>query len=310
MGRPLRHHVPGASYHIILRGNDRQRIFFRDRDRLRFLDLIAEGKSRYGHKIFAFCLMNNHVHLALQVGSISLARILQNLVGRYASEIHRRLGRKGHLFQNRYRCFHVETDSYFLELVRYIHLNPVRANLVADPSAYRWSGHRAVLGQSVLPWLSTRGLLARFSPSPWRGRLLYESFIRDGLQGNSGDEPLLLQEKGWELPLQAPSPSKPVITTQTAPPLDRIFRAVCQEFDLSESRLRGLRPEPHRIPARAWVGLLARETRAASLTEVAKRAARDPSNVSRAVCRLEMELTDCESARQRLERLLRAIVGE
>jgi len=143
MARKPRVHLPGALYHVILRGNGNQAIFFDEKDRNRFYSLIQEGIERFGHRIHAFCLMSNHVHIAIQVAEVSLSRILQNLSFRYTRWINWRLGRSGHLFQGRYKAVLVDGDIYLKEMTRYIHLNPVRARMVKEPKDYLWSGHRA-----------------------------------------------------------------------------------------------------------------------------------------------------------------------
>jgi len=143
MTRKSRIHYPGAVYHVILRGNGGEDIFFARQDRTRFYLLLQEGVERYGHRIHAFCCMTNHVHLAIQVAEISLAKIIQNVSFRYTRHINKRKKRIGHLFQGRYKALLIDAETYLLELVRYIHLNPVRAGIVHKPDEYPWSGHRA-----------------------------------------------------------------------------------------------------------------------------------------------------------------------
>ena len=110
MARKSRVYYPGALYHVVLRGNGGQTIFFDDRDRTRFCFLAQEGIERFGHRIHAFCLMSNHVHLAIQVGDVSLSRILQNLSFRYTRWVNWRQSRTGHLFQGRYKAVLVDAD--------------------------------------------------------------------------------------------------------------------------------------------------------------------------------------------------------
>ena len=138
-------HYPGALYHAILRGNSGQTIFFDDNDRTRFYLLIQEGVERFGHRIHAFCLMTNHVHLAIQIADNSLSRILQNLSFRYTRWVNWRQGKTGHLFQGRYKAVLIDADTYLQELTRYIHLNPVRAGMVRETYKYPWSSYRAYL---------------------------------------------------------------------------------------------------------------------------------------------------------------------
>ena len=155
MARKPRVHYPTALYHVILRGNGGQEIFFNQEDRFRFYLLLQEGIERYGHRIHAFCLMTNHIHLAIQVGDIALPRIIQNIAFRYTRWVNWRQGRTGHLFQGRYKAVLVDADSYLLGLTRYIHLNPVRSGIVREPENYPWSGHGVYLGLEVIPWLTT-----------------------------------------------------------------------------------------------------------------------------------------------------------
>ena len=159
MARKPRLHVPGGLYHAILRGNARQQIFHGTGDRLRFYGLLADGVARFGYRVHAFCLMTNHVHLALQAGETPLSAGMQNLGLRYTQHLNARLRRVGHVFQGRFKAFLVDQDAYGLALVRYLHLNPVRARLVRAPAAYRWSSHRAYLGREGLAWLSTDWVL-------------------------------------------------------------------------------------------------------------------------------------------------------
>jgi len=147
MARKPRVHVPGAIHHVMLRGNAGQPIFADDTDRQRLCELLADGVERFDHRIHAYCLMGNHLHLAIEVGQVSLSREVQNLAFRYTHSFNHRERRTGHLFQGRFRSLLVDRDSYLLELVRYIHCNPMRSGLVRSPEAWTWSGHRTYLGQ-------------------------------------------------------------------------------------------------------------------------------------------------------------------
>jgi len=201
MARKPRIHIPGGLYHVMLRGNGGQDIFFSPEDYYRMFFLIQEGVERFGHRILAFCLMDNHIHLAIQVSDISLSRIMQNLSFRYTRWINSRHQRMGHLFQGRYKALLVDKDSYMLELVRYIHLNPVRAGLVATPVDYEWSGHRAYLGKEHITWLSCDAVLAQFGSAVHTAREEYGRFVMDALDEKhrsefhrGGDDSRLLGE--------------------------------------------------------------------------------------------------------------------
>lgn len=177
MPRKPRIHNPGAVYHVILRGNARQDIFFDAEDRRRFFVLLQEGIKRNGYRLHGYCLMTNHLHLVIQVGEIPLSRIMQNLSLRYTKWINWRQNRIGHLFHGRYKAVMVEADNYLAQLVAYLHLNPVRAGIGEDPIEYPWSSYRAYLGLEQAPWLTTEPVLSQFSSREKRARELFREFV-------------------------------------------------------------------------------------------------------------------------------------
>ena len=238
MARKPRIIYPGALYHTILRGNDGQTIFFDDKDRTRFYFLIQEGIERFGHQIHAFCLMTNHVHLAIQISDIPLSRILQNLSFRYTRWVNWRQKRSGHLFQGRYNAVLIDADTYFQELIRYIHLNPVRAGVVKDPEDYVWSGHRAYLGFETIPWLTTDWVLSLFSRRLSIARKAYMRFVHEGkgvgyqeeYHRGSGIDSRILGDDDFIDRVLGERP----ITEKTRPSLDRIIVEICKHFHLSK----------------------------------------------------------------------------
>lgn len=131
MARKSRIHYPSAVYHVILRGNAGDPVFFEDKDRYRFYLILQYAVETFGCRIHAFCLMNNHIHLVIQVAEISLSRIMQNVSLRFTKWINYTQSRTGHLFQGRYKALLIDAETYLLELVRYVHLNPVRAGIVS-----------------------------------------------------------------------------------------------------------------------------------------------------------------------------------
>ena len=132
-------------------------------------------------RVHAYCWMSNHVHMLVQVADIPLGRAIMRIAGRYAREMQRHRATTGHFFERRYRAILVDADSYLLELIRYIHLNPVRAGIVQDPSAYRWSGHRTYLGLETTPWLTTDFALSLFAGELAAARERYRQFVLAGV---------------------------------------------------------------------------------------------------------------------------------
>lgn len=143
----MRIEYEGAFYHVTSRGNQRGQIFWNDKDREEFKNVLKRTKERYGYLLHAYVLMNNHYHLLLETPHANLKQVMQNVNTSYTVYINRRHRRAGHLFQGRYKAFIVDKESYLLRLGRYIHLNPVRAGIVKRPEDYRWSSYREyVLG--------------------------------------------------------------------------------------------------------------------------------------------------------------------
>ena len=162
MSRKLRLFHPGAFYHVMLRGNAKQTIFGENRAYQQFEQFLAEGLEQHNHRLHAYCWMGNHVHMLLQCAETPLSEMMRVLSQRYTYWFNKHNDRVGHLFQGRYKALMVDTDSYLLELVRYIHLNPVRAELVKSTDDYLWSSHHAYLGQRTTPWLTTDWVLRQF----------------------------------------------------------------------------------------------------------------------------------------------------
>lgn len=152
-----------------------------DSERCRYYLLMQEATAKFDCRIHAFCCMTNHIHMALQVGVIPLSRIMQNISLRYTTWINRKHGRTGHLFQGRFKALLIDADSYLSELVRYIHLNPVRAGMVSQPIDYIWSSHAAYLGEDSLPWLTTDWILSQYSSEISAAQKQYYEFVQSGM---------------------------------------------------------------------------------------------------------------------------------
>jgi len=168
----------------MVRGIERRPIFTDDRDRDDFLRRLEGLVRATGLRIYAWALLPNHAHLLLRTGTRSLARVMRSLLTGYAGAFNRRHRRQGHLFQNRYKSIVVEEEAYFLELVRYLHLNPLRVGVVPHRRAldrYPYTGHAAVLGTVSRPWQDTADVLQRFGADPRRARARYRAFVAAGI---------------------------------------------------------------------------------------------------------------------------------
>jgi REP element-mobilizing transposase RayT len=149
-----------------------------DVDRQAFMESLEAIFVRDGVLLHAFCLMDNHFHLLIETTGKPLNRVMRSLLTACARNFNRRHGRVGHLFQGRYKASLCEKESYRLELLRYIHMNPVRAGLVDRPEDWRWSSHRAYLGLVAVPALTTRPTLEEFGPSVDRARAALARFVQ------------------------------------------------------------------------------------------------------------------------------------
>ena len=141
MARKKRVWYPGAVYHVMSRGNKRDIIYKDHYDYVRFIDTLKVVQAKYHFLIHALCLMTNHFHLELETTDVDLSTIMQLLLSKYTSYYKSRHKSSGHLFEGRYTANIIESDSYFLEVSRYIHLNPVKAMMVIEPIAYKYSSY-------------------------------------------------------------------------------------------------------------------------------------------------------------------------
>jgi REP element-mobilizing transposase RayT len=155
MPRPPRIHAPGAFYHVTLRGNHQQPVFFRESDRDLLDHIVAESLERLTARLHAYCWMTNHVHLLVQVSDAPLGLLMLRIASTYARKVQSRLETTGHLFERRYHASLVDADNYLLAVIRYIHLNPVAAALVKDPAEYPWSSHGTYMGLQDRRWVCT-----------------------------------------------------------------------------------------------------------------------------------------------------------
>jgi REP element-mobilizing transposase RayT len=205
MPRAARLDAPGVLHHVMGRGLDRQIIFRDDQDRAYFVRRLDTLVAAQALTVYAWALLPNHFHLLVRTESRPLPRSMRALLTGYAGAFNRRHHRTGHLFQNRYKSIVVEEELYLLELVRYLHLNPLRAGKVSGLSAlagYPWCGHSALLGRVPRPWQETAEILGRFAPTVARARRTYRTFVAAGApQGRRPDLQgggLLRSLGGWE----------------------------------------------------------------------------------------------------------------
>jgi REP element-mobilizing transposase RayT len=294
MARKPRLHYPGAVYHVILRGNGKQDVFFEDQDRYRFYLLLQEGVERYRHRVHAFCLMTNHIHLVVQIADIPLSRIMQNLSFRYTRWVNWRHDRSGHLFQGRYKAVLVDGDSYLLELVRYVHLNPVRAKMVPTPEDYPWTSQRAYCGRETLPWLATEPTLAMFSGNKERAIQAFAAFIWDGMA--QGRRPEFHGEGAADSRVFGDEEFVERMTGEGRAAAGKIsfedvLMAICRRYSISPGDLARAGKERAAARARSMAAWVVQDVPSVTLRELAARTGRDVSSLSAGAQRLQRRST-------------------
>ncbi len=307
MARRPRVHFPGALFHVISRGNQRQRIYKDDEDHRRFQALLGEVVKRHALTLYAHVLMPNHFHLLLEVGRAPLSKAMQSLLYRYTRHYNRRYRKSGHLFQGRYRAILCDRDSYLMELIRYLHLNPVRAKLISDPARYRWSSHRDYLRGKSETVAVERGL------ELWGGRRgqanrVYRQFIRDGMADGHREEYYDVKEQQYlggdgfveevHRTVDEHEETRPVRIA-----IGEIVQEIVREAGVSAGEVLNKGRGRMGSRLRGEAAYVAREVGGISLTEAAKYLGRDLSTMSLALKRVEDELGSDGEQRKRLDHL-------
>jgi putative transposase len=288
MVRPLRVHVPGGFYHVTLRGNHRESIFRVDADRLLLNTIVQANFAKHGARAHAYCWMTNHIHLLAQVGEEPLAGLMRDIASGYARAFQAKRETTGHLFENRYHAVLVDGDSYLLELLRYIHQNPVRAKMVAQPGAHLWSSHHAYAGTRHEPWLTTDFALRMFSPERTRAIDAYLKFVNvnvdevtSPLDGARTEPFPALGSDAFIAAVCESQQMKPRIAVS----LDDLIVEACRSFGLTRSLLVSKLRKPIISEARAWIARRAAEERTANLTTVARELGCEPKTLREAMRR-------------------------
>ncbi len=183
MPRGARLDAPGTLHHVIVRGTEKGLVVRDDEDRAAFVARLGHVATLTQTPVYAWALLPNHIHLLVRSSLAGLSAFMRRLLTGYAITFNRRHERHGHLFENRYKSIVCDEDSYFQELVRYIHLNPLRAGLCSDLTElgqYPWCGHSVISGQIRYPWQDRAYVLSWFGVREQDALATYRRFVRDG----------------------------------------------------------------------------------------------------------------------------------
>lgn len=190
MPRLARLDLPGVLQHVIAQGIERKEIFKDDADRKSFVSRLGDVLTATKTQCFAWVLVPDHFHLLFRTGPTPLSRVMRRLLTGHAVYFNKRHGRNGYLFQNRYKSVICE-DGYLLELIRYIHLNPLRVGLLKDLThldRYPWSGHSFLMGNKKNDWQEVDDVLLYFSNKRGEARRRYRKFVEEGVEQGRGPD--------------------------------------------------------------------------------------------------------------------------
>lgn len=302
--RPL---APGLLYHVIARGNHRQKIFLDPTDYQAYLDRLAKYRRQHHVEPYAYCLMPNHVHLLLETAAVPLPKFMQGLQQSYTQYFNRRHRKVGHLFQGRYHAIVCEKDRYLLALVRYIHLNPVRAGLVRHPDRYPYSGHRAYLTGSATAVLDPTLVLRLLG-----GRQAYQRFVLGSMNEGHKDEYYQVEDQrflgtgDFAQRIKAEAHETPWRRVP-ARPLHRVLKDVARALDVSPAELASPDRGWHLSRVRVLVAYSLVRRLGYRLTEVAAALGRDGATLSSLLSRLSDQIQQDEVLRRKIAQLERIV---
>ena len=298
MARKPRIHYSGATYHVTLRGNGGQDIFFDEDDGREFRTLVADGLDRMGHKLYAYTLLPNTAHLLIEVSDVALSKIMQNLSFRYTRYINTKMDREGHLFGGRFKALLIDPEKYLLSAMRAIHMAPVRAGLATSASDWLWGSDRAYRRGESDNFISSAYLLQLLSAKASDQTTAYERFMRDastsvwppeGMRSDIiGDAAFIAKATG------SVAGTKVVHVTHSP---KQLFALAEMNLGVTRADLKGLSKARAITHARAIFARAVHEACGYSMAEIAKGLNRDGSSLGRLV----QKLSDDEPALQALK---------
>ena len=324
MPRQARLDTSGALHHIMVRGINQSGIFEDGQDKIRFLERLGQRVTEARASVYAWALMDTHAHILFKSGQQGISSVMRKVLTWYAQYYNHRHNRRGHLFENRYKSILCDEDRYLLALVRYIHLNPVRAGLVmtlTQLESYPWSGHGTIMGKTRHDWMDIAYVLAQFGDRRKAAQEAYRNFIGEGM--GMGVVPeltrggLIRSKGGWSEVLSARRKgtgergderilgsgdfvnailreAEEKTRSQTkfrreGKTLIGIINEECARGQVSLRELEGGSRRKKVCSVRAIIGKRGLEELGMSLAEIARQVGVSTSGIARAVNRLEQE---------------------
>jgi REP element-mobilizing transposase RayT len=288
MPRRPRIHLPGGFYHVTLRGNHRRAIFVEEGDQRLLNTIVARAVERFGARVHAYCWMTNHIHLLLQAGAEPIGNPMRNIAAEFARAMQAKLATTGHFFERRYHATLVDSDSYLLQLIRYIHRNPVEARIVERVGDYPWSSHHSYVGSRCEDWLTVGFGLRIFSANRAEAIAAYRQFLDAPHQdepwlaemaSNGGAELVVGSEEFLMRVLEEP------VVDGLRQSLQDLIEEGCRRFAVSMPRLESKLHDPYAARVRAWIARQAQTRHIASLAAVARALGRNEATLRYAMRR-------------------------
>jgi REP element-mobilizing transposase RayT len=262
-----------------------------ERDFGTYISYLSEYKNKHSFHLYAYALMKTHLHLLLEVGESPLSKIMQVLQFRYTRHFNKRYRKVGHLFQGRYKAILCDRDPYLLELVRYIHLNPVRVGMVEDPGKYPWTGHLSYMGKGKVDLVDKDLVLSQFGKKKSVARRRYRQFVLEGLpMGHQKryyevkDQRYLGEDEFIDQIEREKTSSHPGIF---AIPMMDISVEVGNKMAIPRDRLYSLTRDRMGAYGRAIVAFLARKMGGFLVKDIAQHFQREPMTISEAIIKIE-----------------------
>lgn len=263
MSRPLRIEYPDAWHHVMNRARQGQTLYGNTADYRRFLDLLEDTADMFNIRVSSYCFMPTHYHLLVQTPDANLARCMRHINGVYTQWYNRRYGYEGTLFRGRYKSILIDADSYLLQLVRYIHRNPITAGLVEKLSQYPWSSHKGYISKAMKwDWLNKDFILSMLSSKSHQRIRRYNQFVNESdseeinrFFNQKNVPPILGSEKfiDWIKGkfLEEKSHMEVPASKMLSPNIAMIEELVCRFYQITPDRLlvvkRGTKNEPRDI---------------------------------------------------------------
>ena len=307
MARRPRLFAAGVLYHVIVRGNQRQKTFTAESDYQAYIERLARYRKKYDYVLHAYCLMPNHVHLLVESSEQPLAKFMQGLQQSYSQYFNLRHRKTGHVFEGRYKAILCQKDQYLLQLIRYIHLNPVRAGMVRSPKRYRYSGDHVYLQGKATETIDPTTVLSMLG-----GKQAYRRFVQDGLREGHKEEYYAVEDQrflgaeGFGARLLKKEPG-----LSGKKPTRRSIETVAREL----AKLLKVDVQALRSPDRGWAISKARTIAAYvlvrrlgyRLSDVAAYFGRDMATLATLLARLSDRVQANDTVRREIERLTQIV---